>query len=175
MKVLVAPLLLLLAAPLASAQTPCTAPEASTLDFWVGQWELSWPAPGDTTGALLHGTNTITRTLGGCVVEERFKADTGFEGMSVSVFQPATGQWHQTWVDNGGGYLTFTGTPALDGAMELRTSPFTNAQGQQQTNRMTWREVTADALTWHWQASTDGGQTWRDLWVIRYQRAAPDG
>ena len=27
-----------------------------------------------------------------------------------------------------------------------------------------------DALDWHWQRSTDDGQTWTDVWVIRYTR-----
>ncbi len=155
--------------PLAAAQSPCSSEEAGQLDFWVGTWDLTWPGGqgGTPEGEAGRGTNTITRELGGCVVHERFASETGFEGESVSMFTPKG--WRQTWVDNQGGYLLFTGGEA-DGAMELRTAPFTNPQGREMVSRMTWRNVTADALDWHWQRSADGGATWADVWVIRYTR-----
>ena len=159
----------LLLAPLAYAQQPCTTDEANQLDFWVGTWDLTWPGGqgGTPEGETGRGTNTITKTLGGCVVHERFASETGFEGESVSML--TQGGWRQTWVDNQGSYLLFTGGET-DGAMELRTAPRTNPQGQEVVSRMTWRNVTADALDWHWQRSADGGATWTDVWVIRYTR-----
>lgn len=159
----------LLTAPLTVAQTPCSADEASHLDFWVGTWELTWNGGqgGTPEGETGRGTNTITKALDGCVVHEQFESEAGFEGASVSVYTPQG--WRQTWVDNRGGYLLFTGGMTDEG-MELRTAPFTNPQGQEQVSRMTWRNVTADALDWHWQRSTDGGSTWTDQWVIRYTR-----
>ena len=39
-----------------SNQKPCSAPEASQFDFWVGDWELTWS---DT----LHGTNHVEKLL----------------------------------------------------------------------------------------------------------------
>ncbi|MDX1421094.1 MAG: hypothetical protein R3181_14100, partial [Rubricoccaceae bacterium] len=94
----------------------------------------------------------------------------GVRGESVSVYRARAGEWRQTWVDNRGGYLLFTGGRRDDGTVVLRTAPFTNPQGQEQVNRMLWTDVTADALTWRWQASTDGGATWEDRWTIRYTR-----
>ena len=152
--------------------SPCdTAPEARQLDFWLGTWELTWPGGqgGTPEGETGRGTNTITKMLGGCVVHERFASESGFEGASVSVYHPRSGEWRQTWVDNQGGYLLFTGG-LTDEGMVLRTAPFTNGQGERQISRMTWRNVTADALDWHWQRSTDDGATWTDQWVIRYTR-----
>jgi hypothetical protein len=164
--------LLLVAALASPPPPPCEAvPESGQLDFWLGAWDLTWPGGqgGTPEGALGRGTNTITKELGGCVVHERFASETGFEGESVSVYHPGSDTWRQTWVDNQGGYLLFTGG-LRDGAVELRTAPFTNPQGERQISRMTWRNVTADALDWHWQRSTDDGATWTDLWVIRYTR-----
>ena len=86
------------------------------------------------------------------------------------MYHAPSGTWRQTWVDNQGGYLLFTGGRRDDGAMALRTDPFTNPQGQEQVSRMTWTDVSDDALTWRWQRSTDGGATWEDQWVIRYAR-----
>ena len=168
-------LLLLLAAPLAAAQPPpptCVTPDHAQLDFWVGDWALSWPGGqgGTPENATGHGTNTITKTLDGCVVHERFESADGYHGESVSVYHAPTGEWRQTWVDNRGGYLLLTGGPADDGTMTLQTAPFTNPQGQEQISRMLWTDVTGDALTWRWQASTDGGATWADRWTIRYTR-----
>ncbi len=161
-------LALLLFAPLAHAQpAPCPSAEATHLDFWLGTWDLTWTADDGSDG---HGVNTITRTLGDCVIREVFAGDDGFAGESVSVYNPRTEQWRQTWVDNQGGYLLFTGSPDADGTMELRTAPFTNPQGNEQVNRMIWLNVTDDSFDWHWQNSTDDGQTWNDLWVIRYAR-----
>jgi hypothetical protein len=159
---------LLLAGPAASQTIPsCAAPEASQLDFWLGTWALTWTAD-DGQG---RGTNTLTKTLDGCVVHERFESVDGFRGESVSVYDVRSGQWRQTWVDNRGGYLLLTGGHNEDGVMELRTAPFTHPQtGREQVNRMIWTDVTDEALTWRWQRSLDDGTTWEDQWVITYQR-----
>ena len=55
---------------------PCSTPEFSQFDFWVGEWDLTWGEDG-------RGTNVITREYDGCVVRERFETE-GFRGMSVS-------------------------------------------------------------------------------------------
>jgi hypothetical protein len=161
--------LLVLLAPLAPAaqQTLCETPEADGLDFWVGTWDLAWAS----ASGEARGTNVVTRELGDCVVHERFEAETGFAGESVSVYTPSG--WRQTWVDNSGGYLLFEGATHPDGTVsEMRSAPFMNVSGEPQINRMVWEDVTADALTWRWQASTDGGATWTDTWVIQYTRRA---
>ena len=43
---------------LAQQQIPCSSPEGSQFDFWVGEWNLSWQnAKGDT----LHGFNNVRK------------------------------------------------------------------------------------------------------------------
>jgi hypothetical protein len=149
----------------AQASSRCQSPEADGLDFWVGTWDLEW----DTANGTATGTNTITREQNGCVIQEQFAAETGFAGGSWSVLTP--GGWRQTWVDNAGGYLLFTGVTDDDGRVtEMRQAPFENPQGQMQTNRMVWEDVTDESLVWRWQASLDDGATWADRWVIRYTR-----
>ena len=155
-----------------AAASPCDVPEAHQLDFWLGEWRLTWPGGqgGTPEGGEGRGTNTVRRVLDGCVVQEDFASAEGFRGRSVSVYDRRAGQWRQTWVDSSGGYLVFTGG-LEDGEMRLYTEPFTNQNGQPQVNRMLWRNVTNEALDWHWQRSTDGGETWEDLWIIHYTRA----
>ena len=45
---------------------PCTISEQKQLEFWVGDWDLSWPGP--KAGQKLHGANRIQRIMDGCVV-----------------------------------------------------------------------------------------------------------
>ena len=54
----------------ASPRHPPHAPaaEQKQFDFWVGEWNVTWPGP--KTGEISHGTNTVTRILDGCVVQE---------------------------------------------------------------------------------------------------------
>lgn len=153
------------------AQQTCATAESTMFDFWLGEWELSWPGgqggtPEDGEG---RGTNVITRILDGCIIQESFRSATGFHGMSVSSLNPRTGRWQQTWVDNRGGYLVFSGE-FRDGEMELRTDEFTNPSGDSQINRMLWTNITSNSLDWRWQRSLDGGETWENLWEIRYVR-----
>src|SRR5207253_2826782 len=86
-----------------TGQKPCSAPEASQFDFWVGDWIATW---GDT----LHGTNHIEKIFGNCTVHENFSdPNSNFLGQSWSVYNANYKQWQQTWVDNQGGYITLTG------------------------------------------------------------------
>ena len=39
-----------------STPPPCTAPEITQFDFWVGEWKLTWKDS-------LHGTNHIEKNL----------------------------------------------------------------------------------------------------------------
>ena len=152
---------------------PCDTPEGHQLDFWLGEWELSWPAEqfGGKPGDQGHGTNTVTRILDDCIVQEAFHFPGGsFKGHSVSVYDARAKLWRQTWVDNQGGYLAFTGK-FEDGKMELRTAPY-ERDGTTYVSRMVFRDITPDGLRWDWQRSKDGGKTWQDLWNIRYQRKA---
>jgi hypothetical protein len=161
----------------AAAKSPappnaCALPEQHQLDFWLGEWELSWP--GDQPGAVDHGTNSIRRTLDGCVVEENFSAERSgsLRGRSLSLFDSSAAQWKQTWVDNEGSYLDFNGE-FKNGQMIFARELTRNGQRVQQ--RMVFKNIAADELDWSWEASTDGGKTWQVKWPIHYKRKANTG
>jgi hypothetical protein len=105
------------AAP-APAPAPCTSPESRQLDFWVGDWDLSWPGPAGKPGGT--GTNHVEKTLGGCVIEEHFTGNppSRLLGHSVSTYNAREKAWKQTWVDNQGAYIDLTGE-FKDGEMRL--------------------------------------------------------
>jgi len=151
------------------AQTnPCAAPQQKQFDFWVGEWDLTWP--GQNAGETGHGTNSVKRILDGCVVLESFSgADSmHLRGTSVSAFDGKTGKWKQTWVDNEGGYLDFVGE-FKDGQMTLQREAI-RPDGTKVLQRMVWKNITGNGFDWSWEASRDGGKTWQINWPIHYKR-----
>ncbi len=167
-----APLLLIAAAASPPAPPPppppCSAPEYRAMDFWVGDWDLSFDQGNGRTG---HAVNHITRDeFGPCVISEHFEqADIFYVGTSHSTYDRLRKQWMQTWVDSQGSYLTLAGGPVAGQpwSFELAT---TEPRGPAGNNfRMIWQDVKPDSLTWRWQQrQTDGSFT--DSWVIHYRR-----
>ena len=157
-------------AALAQDTAPCSDPSFRQLDFWVGDWDLSWD---NADGSQGNGRNQISRDeYGDCVIYERFSGGAN-SGMSVSTYHQPTAVWRQTWVDNTGGYFSLSGGPVdRDGVrFELRNTRLSDAEPQL---RMIWEDVTPDSLVWRWQqlaADADPDMdNWEDRWVIRYRR-----
>ena len=141
---------------------PCSAPEFAQFDFWLGEWDLTWGDEG-------RGTNSITKILDGCVVREQFdgRPSIEFQGISLSTYDIRTAKWRQTWVDNSGGYLDFTGE-FTDGKMVLSRQALVDGKPVKQ--RMVWYNIHSNELDWDWQRSDDDGETWQTLWQIHYRR-----
>jgi hypothetical protein len=104
------------------------APGARQFDFWLGEWDLTWAEGG-------KGTNCIRAIMDDHVILEQFDGSptVPFQGMSVSTYNSQLGKWQQTWVDNQGNYLDFTGG-CQDGKMILSRTARVN--GQDITQRM---------------------------------------
>lgn len=141
---------------------PCSDPRCRQFDFWIGEWDLTWGEDG-------KGSNTITATYNGCVINEQFDGKPGldFTGMSVSTWDQRDQKWKQAWVDDQGGYFDLVGE-FKDGEMILLHE---QPQGEGQIwNRMHFLNIQQDSLDWHWERSEDGGETWKLNWNIHYQR-----
>jgi len=151
-----------------SASNPCAAPEQKQLEFWVGEWDLSWPS--QEQGKLDHGTNSVHRLLDSCIVHENFSGESAMHlrGMSVSIFDMRAHKWKQTWVDNEGGYLDFVGE-FKEGQMILARNAV-RADGTPVVQRMVFKNIRPNEFDWSWEASTDGGKTWTVNWPIHYKR-----
>jgi hypothetical protein len=139
----------------------------SQLAFWLGSWRVSHV---DEDGRSWAGTNAISLVEGGQAIEERFSMPQPdgdpMTGRSLSV--PVAGRgWCQTWVDNAGNYLDFTG--GWNGS-ELVLGRATVRDGADVLQRMVFYDIGPDSLTWEWQSSTDAGATWRLDWRLAYQR-----
>jgi hypothetical protein len=147
---------------------PCSDAKQKQLDFWLGEWDLTWP--GQNQGEVAHGSNSIKRIMDGCVVQENFSGgdSMSLHGMSVSLFDPTSGKWKQTWVDNQGAYLDFVGE-FKDGQMVLAREAV-RPDGAKFLQRMVFKNIHENEFDWSWEASKDGGQTWTVQWAIHYKR-----
>ena len=148
-------------APQAPPPNPCAQPEYRQLDVWVGDWDVYGPK------GKLAGRNTITREYGGCVVQEHWVGQGGMSGSSFNTYEPATGRWHQVWVDNGGTFLTLAGRRdgeaiAMDGDMPTRTGKVKHSL------RLTPRE--GGKVHQLWRTSADEGKTWTVVFDGTYVR-----
>lgn len=148
--------------PSGEAATEDSREAEKQFDFWLGQWNLTWGEDG-------KGTNTITRILDGRVIRESFdgRPSMNLVGQSYSVYVKPLGLWKQTWVDNEGSYLDFTGG-LKDGRMIL--SREAGREGKKFLQRMVWYDIDKDAFDWNWERSDDQGATWKLAWKIHYQR-----
>lgn len=147
-------------------------PAQRQFDFWLGEWDLTWPGEqsGLPAGQVGHGTNSVKAILDSAVIQENFveHGDKPLRGMSVSVYNQRLGKWQQTWVDNQNSYLDFTGE-FKDGKMTLsRQAP--TPDGKEIVQRMIWHNLSDDQFDWNWEASADGGKTWKVNWQIHYTR-----
>lgn len=128
-------------------------------DFWLGEWDATWAEDG-------KGTNRIELAFDGKVVQENFTAP-DLIGMSVSCYDVERGLWCQTWVDNSGSYLDFTGG-FEDGKMILIRDAI--VKGKKCKQRMVWYNIEPHQFDWNWERSDDGGKTWQVRWQIKYTR-----
>jgi len=146
----------------------CASPEHRQLDFWIGDWDVTIK----TQGQEARGRQHVEAILAGCAISESFSAEgpqQPWAGRSYSSWQPALGKWRQTWVDDSGGYLAFTGG-VEQGTMTLYGEPRTGKDGKAFQMRMVFLDVTAAALRWEWQRSYDDWKTHMVMMTIDYQR-----
>jgi hypothetical protein len=130
----------------------------------VGEWRVTWKTP---QGQPAEGRNSIKRVLDGCAIEEHWHGGDGSEGQSLTFFDPASGRWHQTWIDN-------TAQPLfLDGRIESQALVLTGKTGEgfmQTFHRITWTPV-ATGVRQHWEQSKNG-KAWTTVFDGLYERFA---
>lgn len=142
--------------------------DTTLFDFWIGDWDATWKNP---DGSESHGRNTVTRHMDGKAVKESFSVldgpTKGYKGESYSVFEKRSQQWKQTWIDNGGGYLEFTGHADGDTRIFARSMVI---NGKVMMARMRFYNIQPNSFSWDWESSADEGKTWKLNWRIEYRR-----
>lgn len=153
---------------LAAAAARADEARADLFDFWLGDWEARWTNADGTPG---HGRNHVAKVAAGAVIEEQFDddaADSPLHGRSLTVLQRASGTWRQAWADNQGSFLVFAG--GADGDRRVLATELRRDGDEVKGQRMVFHSIAADAFTWDWEGTKDGGKTWKRLWRIEYRR-----
>jgi hypothetical protein len=147
----------------AATPRPCTSPEHHQFDFWIGDWNVSLP-----TGKPA-GRNRITQLLGGCALREEWTGASGSRGTSLNTYDAAARRWRQTRVDNAGAVLVLEGR-LEKGRMTLQGQRPIEG-GRSETQRITWTPRAGGQVRQHWEASRDGGRTWKTEFDGTYRKA----
>jgi hypothetical protein len=138
-------------------------------DFWVGKWKATYD---EGNGVQQYGINTIEKILDGKVIRESFEltggSNKGFKGTSISVFEPRSKKWRQAWADNQGGYIDLEGE--FVGDKRIFKTQIREQGNRKMMERMVFYNIEKDSFTWDWEASADGGETWKLSWRILYER-----
>jgi hypothetical protein len=141
-----------------ASESSCTDAAFRQFDFWVGEWDVYGPA------GQKAGHNVITPVEGGCAIAEHWTSARGGTGTSLNFHDRVDRKWHQAWMDSDGDALRLSGEFA-DGHMRLR-SDSTGAGGA--INRITWTPAPDGTVRQYWDASTDGGKTWKTVFDGKY-------
>jgi hypothetical protein len=145
---------------LAQPAAACDGAEHRGFDFWLGDWQVTTP------DGKVAGINRIERAAGGCALIERWQGAGGYVGTSLNWYDRGERRWHQVWVDGNGETLLLAGVRSGDG-MVLASTP---APGDPTRQRITWTPLPDGAVRQHWEASDDGGASWRTVFDGRYLR-----
>jgi len=138
--------------PQSPASLPCSAPEYSQFDFWLGDWE-AFDADNPATPVARA---KVTSILDGCVVHEDYQDTTGSHGESFSIYDASRKVWHQTWVTNRGRRLTIEGS-FQNGEMFMTGVDYPN--GKERHIRGTWKPIPG-GVSEIAAISTDAAKTW---------------
>ncbi len=113
--------------------------------------------------------NVIQTILGGCVIEENFDGNPGVEltGKSFSVYNPVKKLWQQTWVDDQGGYMVFTGGMDND---KMILSRKISRDDKELIQRMVFYNISKNEFDWSRESSIDNGENWEMNWKIHYTK-----
>jgi hypothetical protein len=142
----------------------CSTGEHRQFDFWLGEWEVRDPAGKSV------GRNGIVAIHGGCALQESWNGAGGFSGTSLNAYDTDRKQWHQTWVDSGGGLLKLDGG-IVDGKMVLTGDALTSdTPPKASRQRIAWTPLPDGRVRQLWEASTDGGKSWTVVFDGFYSR-----
>lgn len=148
------------AEPNSSPPPACTDEAHQQFDFWIGEWSVTQP------DGSVAGENSIEPILNGCVLFEQWQGTSGSTGKSFNMYDAREGVWRQTWVDGNGGRLDLTG--GLDGEDMVLSGERPGREGDTVTHEIRWTPQEDGTVRQHWRASSDGGETWNDLFVGIY-------
>jgi len=163
------PLLLLLLSQSLFAQKPCSLPVFRQFDFWVGNWEAF------ATNGKKAGDSNISIMLDSCVILEEWTSASAqqgltYSGKSFNMYNVATKQWQQTWVDNTGNTTEFLRGDASDGKIVYYADKVMDPKGKPFMRRLNFTKLSDDKVRQFGERSDDEGKTWTAEYDLEYRR-----
>ncbi len=146
----------------------CNSPEASQLDFLIGDWDLTHSTNGT-------GHSTFEKILNGCVVYEtttliNLPNYPVMNGISIFIYDSYLDRWEQNWVDDIGGNIFVTGNYDSVNQELVMIGEVTDQTGTF-LQKLIWYDITIDTVHHIEYFSYDGGQTWLYPWEVLYTRS----
>ncbi len=136
----------------ARAQPPSSREIYRQLDFLVGHWTVA------TRSGETVGKSVVTVDVKGFLLTEKWTNPEGGTGTSISFYDPADQTWKQTWVDEHGTVVRYTGV-LEDGVMQMNGKR-TMANGKEMLCRKRYAPR-SDGTVWQvTECSDDDGLTW---------------
>ena len=149
-------------------------------DFLFGSWQIHNRY---LQGRLRHSTDWIEfgaeshvePLLDGFGHLDRYTAvrdGSRFEGITLRLFDPATGQWSLHWADTA---RARTLLPAMVGRFLDGVGEFYGDEMVDRTKvlcRFRWTRPSADSPRWEQAFSGDGGTSWETNWIMTFTRRA---
>ena len=140
---------------------------AHDFDFARGAWhthatQVLDPFAGGTHTVTMDGTKTTQPIWKGRAWIEEIEADGPnghWEGATLFLYNPKSGQWSQTYLDSDSGEV---GTPTIGGFKAGRGELFSTRvyEGRTILERGVWSDIKADSHHFEISYSQDGGRTW---------------
>lgn len=149
-------------------------------DFNIGTWKsymvrLKAPLSGSRDTIALHGTVTTSKIWGGAGQYEEIELDgpTGhWQGLTIFLYSPASGQWSQSFVNSASGELQ----PAMVGQFQGGRGELyaqDTFRGRSILVRGVWSDIRPDSHSYEEAYSPDGGNTWETVLSAKLTRTTP--
>jgi hypothetical protein len=164
--------------PAGAAGPTSVAPDSgSDFDFEFGEWDvrlsrLTDPLTGATTWVEYKGSSVVRKVWNGRanLGELDVAGDAGrIQGLSLRLYDPATGQWSIHWANSRDGALG----PPMVGGFRDGAGTFYNQErldGRAIFVRFLFSEITSTSFRLEQAFSADGGGTWEANWIARFTK-----
>lgn len=154
---------------LAAQSAPCQDSNYRKFDFWIGEWSVY------RKDGLKAGDSKITLILDSCVILEEWTSANPqkgiiYKGKSFNLFNDATKQWQQTWVDNTGNTTEFLRGEPIEHGIRFYADQVTGPDGKFFRRRLSFTQLPSGHIRQIGERSYDQGVQWQKEYDLEYRR-----
>lgn len=159
----------------------CHWPEARAFDFWIGDWTIQQQILSqDGTWLRFDAKTSVSSTLDKCAIIEHWQGTVQFfwegmnapepmSGLSVRAYDPDTGRWYISWMDTRVPRFSGPYVGSFDRSRGEFLREWETPQGKR-LGRITFSNITSDSVDWELAISSDEGNSWSPLWIMKMYR-----